>query len=144
MKGERTMKAHADELKMFAKGGLLEDIGSELHAFAKGGIMSGSMGLPIKQYATGGVARTPQLAVFGEGRGAEAFVPLPDGARIPVKMEGGAQEVTVNLSVQSLDPRGAADVVLAQMPLIRKEIAGALREGSDRTLLEGVRGASRR
>ena len=144
MKGERTMKAHADELKMFAKGGLLEDIGSELHAFAKGGIMPGSMGLPIKQYATGGVARTPQLAVFGEGRGAEAFVPLPDGARIPVKMEGGAQEVTVNLSVQSLDPRGAADVVLAQMPLIRKEIAGALREGSDRTLLEGVRGASRR
>jgi hypothetical protein len=161
MKGERTMKAHADELKMFANGGLLEDIGSELHAFAKGGIMPGSMGLPIKQYATGGimpgsmglpikqyatggVARTPQLAVFGEGRGAEAFVPLPDGARIPVKMEGGAQEVTVNLSVQSLDPRGAADVVLAQMPLIRKEIAGALREGSDRTLLEGVRGASRR
>ena len=112
--------------------------------FEKGGIMPGSMGLPVHQYATGGVARTPQLAVFGEGRGAEAFVPLPDGARIPVKMQGGAQDVTVNLSVQSLDPRGAADVVLAQMPLIRKEIAGALREGSDRTLLEGVRGASRR
>lgn len=144
MKGKRTMKAHADELKMFAKGGLLEDVGSELKAFANGGVMAGAMGMPIRQYATGGIARTPQLAVFGEGRGAEAFVPLPDGARIPVKMDGGAQEVTVNLSVQSLDPRGAADVVLAQMPLIRREIAGALREGSDRTLLEGVRGASRR
>jgi len=129
----------------FAKGGVMPgSMSNPIEQFAKGGIMPGSMGLPIKKYATGGVARTPQLAVFGEGRGAEAFVPLPDGARIPVKMEGGAQEVTVNLSVQSLDPRGAADVVLAQMPLIRKEIAGALREGSDRTLLEGVRGASRR
>lgn len=161
--GAADLGAFGDVLKLAAglpaegkrKGGVIPNVGSmsfgsapgvtkgdqgfhDTFFFAKGGVM------PIHKYATGGVARTPQLAVFGEGRGAEAFVPLPDGARIPVKMDGGAQDVTVNLSVQSLDPRGAADVVLQQMPLIRREIAGALREGSDRTLLEGVRGASRR
>jgi len=144
-----TMKAHADDLgfqrgakilKAFADGGIMDGIGSHIpvSAFAQGGVM------PVHQYAEGGIARTPQLAVFGEGRGAEAFVPLPDGKSIPVKMDGGAQTVNVSLTVASLDPRTAADVVLAQMPKIRKELASALREGTDRSLVEGVRGAARR
>ena len=131
-----TMKAHSDGLG-FQRGA------KTLKAFADGGVMPGSM-LPVHQYAEGGIARTPQLAVFGEGRGAEAFVPLPDGKSIPVKMDGGAQTVNVSLTVSSLDPSTAADVVLAQMPKIRKELASALREGTDRSLVEGVRGAARR
>lgn len=57
-------------------------------ALARGGViggrMKGSTGLPTNAYATGGIASTPQLAIFGEGDGAEAFVPLPDGKTIPV------------------------------------------------------------
>jgi hypothetical protein len=147
-----TMKAHSDDLgfergakimKAFADGGIMEGVDSHIpiRAFANGGVMGG---LPIHQYAEGGIARTPQLAVFGEGRGAEAFVPLPDGKSIPVKMDGGAQTVNVSLTVASLDPSTAADTVLAQMPRIRKELAAALREGTDRSLVEGVRGAARR
>ena len=147
-----TMKAHSDDLgfergaktvKAFADGGIMEGVGSHMpvSAFANGGVMGG---LPVHQYAIGGIARTPQLAVFGEGRGAEAFVPLPDGKSIPVKMDGSSGPISVNLTVASLDPRTAADVVLAQMPKIRKELAAALREGTDRSLTEGVRGAARR
>jgi len=147
-----TMKAHSDDLgfergakimKAFADGGIMEGVDSHIpiRAFANGGVMGG---LPIHQYAEGGIARTPQLAVFGEGRGAEAFVPLPDGKSIPVKMDGVAQTVNVSLTVSSLDPSTAADVVLAQMPKIRKELASSLREGTDRSLVEGVRGAARR
>ena len=147
-----TMKAHSDDLgfergakimKAFADGGIMEGVDSHIpiRAFANGGVMGG---LPIHQYAEGGIARTPQLAVFGEGRGAEAFVPLPDGKSIPVKMDGGAQTVNVALTVSSLDPSTAADVVLAQMPKIRRELTSALREGTDRSLIEGVRGAARR
>ena len=147
-----TMKAHSDGLgfergaktvKAFADGGIMEGVGSHMpvSAFANGGVMGG---LPVHQYAIGGIARTPQLAVFGEGRGAEAFVPLPDGKSIPVKMDGSSGPISVNLTVASLDPRTAADVVLAQMPKIRKELAAALREGTDRSLTEGVRGAARR
>ena len=50
--------------------------------------------LPLNRYAGGGVADTPQLAMFGEGRMPEAYVPLPDGRTIPVtvKMAGAAND----------------------------------------------------
>lgn len=59
-------------------------------AFANGGIMSSSGSLPLMKYANGGVANKPQLALFGEGRMNEAYVPLPDGRSIPVTMKGDA------------------------------------------------------
>ena len=67
---------------------------------AGGGLTSG-LGVPMKQYANGGIANTPQLAMFGEGDLPEAFVPLPDGKTIPVTIKGGrtggASEVQVNI-----------------------------------------------
>ena len=57
--------------------------------FANGGIMTSSGPLPLETYATGGIANKPQVAVFGEGRMNEAYVPLPDGKSIPVSMRGG-------------------------------------------------------
>ena len=81
-------------------------------AFAMGGIMGPDGPMPLKRYASGGVARSPQLALFGEGSMAEAYVPLPDGRRIPVAMQGGGGgNVTVNVdakgtSVQGDDQRG--------------------------------------
>jgi hypothetical protein len=43
--------------------------------------------MPLKRYSNGGVANSPQMAVYGEGSRPEAFVPLPDGRRIPVKLD---------------------------------------------------------
>lgn len=57
--------------------------------FANGGIMTEYGELALKKYAKGGVAKTPQVAIYGEGSGAEAYVPLPDGRSIPVTMSGG-------------------------------------------------------
>jgi tape measure domain-containing protein len=59
--------------------------GPGMAGFATGGVMTSRGPLPLKRYATGGVARSPQVAMFGE-RGPEAYVPLPDGRSIPVKM----------------------------------------------------------
>jgi hypothetical protein len=73
-------------------------------AFADGGIMSGMGSIPLRKYAAGGIARSPQMAMFGEGSMNEAYVPLPDGRSIPVTMKGGAQQagnVTVNVINQS-------------------------------------------
>jgi hypothetical protein len=39
--------------------------------------------------------------MFGEGSRPEAFVPLPDGRRIPVAMQGGGSSTTVNVSVDA-------------------------------------------
>lgn len=66
--------------------------------FADGGIMTSAGPLPLRTYAGGGVANSPQLAVFGEGSMPEAYVPLPDGRSIPVTMAGGfSGGVTVNI-----------------------------------------------
>lgn len=73
-------------------GGLTGDLGtsiSGIFGFADGGIMTPRGPLPLKAYANGGIASSPQLALFGEGRTPEAFVPLPDGRSIPVKFAGG-------------------------------------------------------
>lgn len=54
----------------------------------------------------------------------------------------GAQRgapVTINLVVQSLDPRTAADVVLGAMPQIQGALAAVISGGSDRRLLEQLR-----
>lgn len=61
----------------------------EMFGFADGGIMTANGPLPLRAYAGGGVASSPQIALYGEGSMNEAFVPLPDGRRIPVAMQGG-------------------------------------------------------
>jgi hypothetical protein len=51
----------------------------------------------------------------------------------------GGGPVTINLVVQSLDPRTAADVVLGAMPQIQGALAAVISGGSDRRLLEQLR-----
>ena len=70
-------------------GGLFGGIG-KLFGFANGGIMTADGTLPLSRYARGGIARSPQLAMFGEGSMPEAYVPLPDGRTIPVTIKGFA------------------------------------------------------
>jgi hypothetical protein len=75
-------------------------------AFATGGVMTSSGPMPLQKYANGGIARSPQIAMFGEGSRPEAYVPLPDGRSIPVSMSGGGGNVN-NVSVNvSVDNRG--------------------------------------
>lgn len=71
--------------------------------FAKGGVMSSSGPMPLQKYARGGIASSPQLAMFGEGSKPEAYVPLPDGRTIPVTMSSGSANVnniSVNVAVE--------------------------------------------
>jgi len=126
----------------FSAGGLFSGFGfgDSITGLANGGVMQGQMSnsLPINGYANGGIANSPQMAIFGEGRGAEAFVPLPDGKNIPVKMEGGGQGVTVNITVPSLDPKTAAEVIQANLPTITSGVANAILSGQDRKLVQAV------
>lgn len=75
-------------------GAILKAASSAL--FADGGIMSSKGKLPLNYYSNGGVASQPQVAIFGEGRQNEAFVPLPDGKSIPVTMSGAGGSGDVN------------------------------------------------
>jgi lambda family phage tail tape measure protein len=101
--------------------GIMGAIGSKISGalgFANGGIMTSSGSVPLRKYAGGGVANTPQLAMFGEGAMPEAYVPLPDGRTIPVSMRGGGSSTqqTVHQNI-TVDARGAAPGMEAQIQL---------------------------
>ncbi|MGQ3778482.1 tape measure protein [Klebsiella quasipneumoniae subsp. similipneumoniae] len=53
---------------------------------ANGGIFGKEGVVPLRTYQKGGIATSPQLAMFGEGSMNEAYVPLPDGRTIPVTL----------------------------------------------------------
>jgi len=55
--------------------------------FENGGIMTSAGPVPLRAYNRGGIANSPQLALFGEGSVPEAYVPVPSG-RIPVEIRG--------------------------------------------------------
>jgi len=103
--------------------------------FANGGIMTANGPLDLKRYAAGGIASSPQLAMFGEGSRPEAYVPLPDGRSIPVTMRGSGGNVTVNVdasgsSVEGDGPKanmlGKAIGIAVQQELIKQKRPGGL------------------
>lgn len=82
--------------------------------FANGGIMTPQGSVPLRAYSAGGIANSPQMALYGEGRTPEAYVPLPDGRRIPVAMQGAANGNAApsvpNVNFIDQRPAGSPDV----------------------------------
>jgi hypothetical protein len=107
--------------------------GGEVTAKANGGIVEGDMGTPVKAFARGGVAKGPTVALFGEGKSAEAFVPLPDNKHIPVMLMGGGGRGDMNLSftIHAVDGKDVKRVLIEQ-----KETIGSL-------LLEHIEGTTK-
>lgn len=70
---------------------------------ANGGIITEFGEVPLRKYAVGGVARSPQAAIFGEGSTPEAYVPLPDGRTIPVTMQGGSGDVNITVVASDVE-----------------------------------------
>ncbi|MBF0095478.1 MAG: hypothetical protein HQL34_13165, partial [Alphaproteobacteria bacterium] len=74
-----------------ASGGSLDATGVDMTGgggwwpFAGGGIMTSRGKVPLRTYSGGGIANSPQAAIFGEGATPEAYVPVPSG-RIPVEL----------------------------------------------------------
>jgi len=105
--------------------------------FANGGIMTSDGPLPLRKYAGGGIANSPQLAMFGEGSMPEAYVPLPDGRRIPVAMKGGGGGTNVVVNVDATGSQvqgnsgqgeqlGRAISQAVQQELVRQKRPGGL------------------
>ena len=113
--------------------------------FAGGGVMTSAGPMALRSYASGGVANSPQLALFGEGSRPEAYVPLPDGRSIPVTMSGGASggdvfNISVSVSDAGASSRGddpgGRDLGRAIASAVRQELLAQKRAGG---LLDGRR-----
>lgn len=146
-----------DQLKQIASG-VLKQIGSALlrfglnslfpgFGFANGGVMTSSGPAPLKRYSQGGIANRPQLALYGEGSKPEAYVPLPDGRRIPVALQGqdkmrevmgagpaqGATSPVLNMSFQTTNIGGVEYVSREQLEAAMAETRrAASRDGAKR------------
>ncbi|MGJ0535549.1 hypothetical protein [Methylocystis sp.] len=82
--------------------------------------------------------------MFGEGSGAEAYVPLPDGRRIPavVDMRGGEQ-AQPNIAVHNyaagvevtpqMTPDGVAIIVQSALKGFSKQVPGLVADSQRRT-----------
>lgn len=93
--------------------------------FADGGIMTSAGPVPLRKYSGGGIANSPQAAIFAEGGVPEAFVPVPSG-KIPVEMRGSAGNVTIVQHI-SVDARSDIASVRAAMSRARDEAVAAVR-----------------
>jgi len=97
---------------------------------------------PVRKFAHGGIARGPTMALFGEGSASkgEAFVPLPDGRRIPVEQLGGGG-TNYNVNITAMDSRDVQRAFYEQRGLFRAMQARDLTRV--RSVRQRVKGASR-
>lgn len=111
---------------------------SSFFGFADGGVMTSAGPMALRTYASGGIANSPQLALFGEGSKPEAYVPLPDGRSIPVTMSGGASggdifNISVSVSDAGSSSRGdnpgGRDLGRAIASAVRQELLAQKRAG---------------
>lgn len=134
------MSTNALRVHQGGTGSTLGTIGGIIASlFADGGVMTARGSLPLNKYANGGVANTPQMAVFGEGRGPEAYVPLPDGRSIPVAMKGGSgggqtNQITNHISIASdgtsqTTPQQASAMARGLTAAIQQELIRQKRDG---------------
>lgn len=98
-----------------------------LFGFAKGGVMQGTMGTPMRAFASGGVTNGPTVALFGEGKKREAFVPLPDNRTIPVTINGGrgmgGGDVHVHFAISAVDAPSVQRLLVEQGKTIAAVVA---------------------
>lgn len=99
-----------------------------------GGVMRGRR---LQAFASGGIARGPTLALFGEGRNAEAFVPLPDGRSIPVTMQGGGNGGDTNIFIQATDVDSFRRHLARSAGTVSEIVRGRMR--FDRPLMDAMR-----
>jgi len=116
-------------------GDFFGDALSSLFKFENGGVMTSRGSLPLRAYSSGGVASSPQLALYGEGRMPEAYVPLPDGRSIPVTVSGGAGgavQIVQNINIAPSIEQTTRAEVLRMMPQIRQMTLSAVDDAQKR------------
>lgn len=120
-----------------AGGGEILDAGITALAFAaNGGVMTSRGMMNLNRYSSGGVADGPQLAMFGEGRMREAYVPLPDGRSIPVTLDGDMGDgvhFEQHIHFSANTPAAVRDAVRAAVPEIaaitKRHVFDSMRRG---------------
>ena len=112
-------------------------------SFAKGGIMSSLGEIPLHKYARGGIASSPQMALFGEGSKNEAYVPLPDNRSIPVTLSGGSGtsmgDVNISISINNSDSGTSTSIDVDQAKKMSSSMASSIKAVVQEELMKQMR-----
>lgn len=112
-------------------------------AFANGGIMTDYGPLKLNKYSKGGIADSPQLALFGEGKRNEAYVPLPDNRSIPVTLSGNTSSGGVSIGDTNInitiDSAGNANMTNDQQTQVGKMLASSVKKTVQEELIKQSR-----
>lgn len=114
----------SDVARMISKMLVLAAIKS-IFGLEDGGVVDGKEdGGVVRRFASGGVNRSGGIArrptlLFGEGKTAEAFVPLPDNRTIPVTLNGGGGGNVFNFNIHAIDGRDAGRMLYEQQGTLR-------------------------
>ena len=92
--------------------------------YDKGGVVTEFGPLRPEPGSSGGVTHAPRLAIFGEGRLPEAYVPLPDGRTIPVTVDWPAND-RQHSEQRGRDHSVQNAALIAEVRKLRAEMSGA-------------------
>jgi lambda family phage tail tape measure protein len=97
---------------------------------ANGNVVGPGGAWPLRKYASGGIASSPQVSIFGEGSKPEAYVPLQDGRTIPVTVKGAgggdSTSVSVTVNVEKGTTQTQSDSAVGAQ--LGKSISAAVRQ----------------
>jgi hypothetical protein len=109
-------------------GGMTEGL-SMFYGYKDGGVLPGSF-MPIRAFASGGIADRPTLGIIGEGGGSEAVIPLK-GGKVPVELLGGSsKENNFNFTIVAADTRDMDRLLMDRRSLIVGMMADGMRNAS--------------
>ncbi len=100
-----------------------------MYGLKEGGIFPGGF-VPIRAFASGGIADRPTLGLIGEGGGPEAVIPLK-GGKVPVDLRGqrGGGDLNINFQIAAIDSRSVRQMLIEERGtltgIIRNEIVNA-------------------
>lgn len=111
-----------------ATSGVGGSVGSGIVKAAEGAIFPGSF-MPIRAFASGGIADRPTFGLIGEGGGPEAVIPLK-GGKVPVEMRGGSSPTNINFNIISADTKDMDRLLMDRRGLIVGMVADGMRNAS--------------
>ena len=118
---------------LFSGGGSYSSIAMDsahmgAYGLKDGGVLPGGF-LPIRAFASGGIADRPTFGLVGEGGGSEAVIPLK-GGKVPVEMRGGSSNPNINFTIIAADTRDMDRLLMDRRSLIVGMMADGMRNAS--------------
>ena len=93
-----------------------------------GGVLPGGF-MPIRAFASGGIADRPTFGIIGEGGGSEAVIPLK-GGKVPVEMRGGSSNPNINFTIIAADTKDMDRLLMDRRSLIVGMVSDGMRNAS--------------